>query len=477
MFKKPWGQSKVRLLLVDGDVASIEAARKALEHAESPFVVDAAFDGKVALEKLGSKQYDCLLVDADVLNRIGHNISEALAMAGSEAALVVLCHRHRPHLPPDLMNLAGITFLDKEALRSPNLAERVSECLDVAHAMRNGEVDALLVPIAGTASPLLAAGADSIYRVLVETLQEGILTIDSKSDILFTNRRTGEILGCDPDSLLGLDVLALVKPEERVWISTKIDEALRGTASRCEVGLACPGQAPVYVLVSLGLVEDMGGGASGVCLALTDLSEEKRLRDELQELATTDALTDLYNRRYLAESLENECRRASRYGRPLSCLMIDIDEFKLCNDLHGHLAGDDVLRQVAALIKGAVRDTDVVARYGGEEFCVLLPETSYDGAMQLAERMRSTIAGQPLSGRERPMSITVSIGVWGSNDKEDLEPDTIVGYADAALLKAKAAGKNRVCGHLSHPLGTADAEDSPTARKPPAAPTLWTKIE
>jgi diguanylate cyclase (GGDEF)-like protein len=97
-----------------------------------------------------------------------------------------------------------------------------------------------------------------------------------------------------------------------------------------------------------------------------------------------------------------------------------------------------------------------VVRHGGEEFCVLLPETSYDGAMQLAERMRSTIAGQPLPGREKPVSITVSIGVWGSNDNEELEPDTIAGYADTALMEAKAAGKNRVCGYhpsRSHSIG------------------------
>ncbi len=461
MFKKPWGQPKIRLLLVDGDIANIEAACKALENSNLPFAVDTAFDGKIALEKLSSKQYDCLLVDPDVLARIGQNVSEALAMAGPEAALVVLCHPHRPHLPRELTDLTGVTFLDKEALRSPNVAERISECLEVGRAMRNGEIDAFLVPTAGTASPLLSAGADGLYRALVDALQEGILTVDSEGNILFTNRRAGEILDCDPDSLLGLSILALADPEDRPWIEVKIDEALRGMTSRCELGLACPGQAPAYVLVDLGLVEDMGGGVSGVCLALTDLSEEKRLRDELEKLATTDPLTDLYNRRYLAESLEKECRRASRYGRPLSCLMIDIDEFKLCNDLHGHLTGDDVLRQVAALIKACVRDTDLVARYGGEEFCVLLPETPYEGAMQLAERMLSTIAGQPLSGRERPVPITVSIGVWGSNDKEDLEPDTIVGYADAALMEAKAAGKNRVCSyHPSRSLGTAEAEAS-----------------
>jgi diguanylate cyclase (GGDEF)-like protein len=157
-------------------------------------------------------------------------------------------------------------------------------------------------------------------------------------------------------------------------------------------------------------------------LALTDLSEEKRLRDELERLATTDPLTDLYNRRYLAESLEKECRRASRYGRPLSCLMIDIDEFKLCNDLYGHLTGDEVLRQVAALIRGSVRDTDVATRYGGEEFCILLPETPYEDATRLAERLRSTIAAQPLPVGEQPVPITVSIGVWGPTTERSWNP-------------------------------------------------------
>jgi diguanylate cyclase (GGDEF)-like protein/PAS domain S-box-containing protein len=451
MLGKRSGQAKVHLLLVDGDAASIEAACRALEHSGAPFAVDVALDGKIALEKLSARKYDCLLLDPDVFSRIGRNLGEAVAMAGPEAAVVVLCHPHHHRFPPDLVDLAAVTFLDKQALRAPGLPEKISDCLEVAHASRNGQVDALLVPGVEATLPLLATGADSIYRFLVETLQEGILTVDLDTTILFTNWRTAEILGCEPDSLLGLNALELVEPGERPWIRIKIDEALRGTTWRCELGLAYPGQARVNVLVSLGLIDNIGDGTSGVCLALTDLSEEKRLRDELQMLATTDPLTELYNRRYLAESLEKECRRASRYGRPLSCLMIDIDGFKLCNDRYGHLTGDDVLRQVAALTRDSVRDTDVVARYGGEEFCVLLPETSCEGAMELAERIRAALAAQPLSVGEQPVSITVSIGVWGSSDKEELEPQTILGYADAALLEAKAAGKNRVCGHPSRP--------------------------
>jgi len=449
MLGKRSGQAKVHLLLVDGDAASIEAACRALEHSGAPFAVDVALDGKIALQKLSAKKYDCLLLDPEVFSRIGRNLGEAVAMAGPEAAVVVLCHPQHHRFPPDLVDLAAVTFLDKQALRAPGLPEKISDCLEVAHASRNGQVDALLVPGVEATLPLLAAGADSIYRFLVETLQEGILTVDLDSTILFTNWRTAEILGCEPDSLLGLNALELVEPEDRPWIKVKIDEALRGTTWRCELGLAYPGQARVNVLVSLGLIDDIGDGTSGVCLALTDLSEEKRLRDELQMLATTDPLTELYNRRYLAESLEKECRRVTRYGRPLSCLMIDIDGLKLCNDRYGHLTGDDVLRQVAALIKGSVRDTDVVARYGGEEFCVLLPETPYEAAMQMAERIRAGVAAQPLSVGEQLVSITASIGVWGSSDSEELEPDTVLGYADAGLMEAKAAGKNRVCGHPS----------------------------
>lgn len=449
------GQPKVRLLLGDVDAASTKAACKALEEPGSPFAVDVALDGRVAIDKLSSRQYDCLLVDPDILSRVGHSLAEAQTMAGPGAALVVLCRPHRHRSPPDVPDLTGVTFLDKQALRGPGLVEKVSECLAVAQATRAGQVDALLAPTARATLPLLAPGADSIYRSLVDTLQDGILTVDPEGDILFTNQRTGTILDCDPDNLLGLNILALIQPEDRPWIRAVIDEALRGMTHRCQLRLAYLGQIPVYVLVGLGPISDMDGGPNGVCLTLTDLSEEKRIRDELQRLATTDALTNLYNRRYLDESLERECRRASRYGRPLSCMMIDIDGFKLCNDLYGHLTGDEVLRQVAALIKRSVRDTDIVSRYGGEEFCVLLPETGYEGAMRLAERIRPAIGDQPLSVGEQSVSITVSVGVWGSNDKELLEPDTILGYADAALLQAKAVGKNRVCGHPSRSLGVA----------------------
>jgi diguanylate cyclase (GGDEF)-like protein len=178
--------------------------------------------------------------------------------------------------------------------------------------------------------------------------------------------------------------------------------------------------------------------------------EEKRLRAELERLAITDELTAVYNRRYLTQTLERECSRSRRYGRSLSCLMVDLDDFKKYNDTHGHLVGDVALKQVAATISQCVRESDVVIRFGGEEFVVIMPEAAPDASFSAAERIRAAIARQELAIGDDAVPITVSIGVCTSGDDHEVEPDTVLACADAALRAAKHQGKNRVCGRPPH---------------------------
>ena len=174
-------------------------------------------------------------------------------------------------------------------------------------------------------------------------------------------------------------------------------------------------------------------------------AEERHQREQADRRAVTDPLTGLYNRHYLADALEKECRRAKRYGSPLSCLMVDLDGFKECNDKYGHLEGDSVLRQVAAAVANSVREIDIAARYGGDEFCILAPETGIEGAMQLGERLRFAIAGMELMAGRRSITITASVGVFSPATMNQLRPTTLIEHADAALRKAKLTGKNRVC--------------------------------
>lgn len=173
-----------------------------------------------------------------------------------------------------------------------------------------------------------------------------------------------------------------------------------------------------------------------------ELEEANRM---LKAISVTDALTGISNRRHFDDQLINEIKRAQRSGEPLGLLLIDIDHFKSVNDTYGHQVGDDVLRHIAQLLKSKMRrETDMLARYGGEEFCVLLPNTSPEGAHYVAEQLRETIASVPvLIPGQRTLNLTISIGVSA------LVPDTIedreklLAAADAAVYDAKNAGRNR----------------------------------
>jgi diguanylate cyclase (GGDEF)-like protein len=193
-------------------------------------------------------------------------------------------------------------------------------------------------------------------------------------------------------------------------------------------------------------------GAGAAMLALLVLSGVTALRAhgravaataELQRMATTDALTGLWNRRHLLERLEAEAARSRRSGRPLCLAVLDVDHFKRVNDQHGHPAGDEVLRVLAAAIKDAVRTSDVVGRMGGEEFAVLMPETDRAQARIVCERLRKTVGCSPVrlpSGES--LDVTLSTGVALMAGEEG--SDRLISRADAALYAAKADGRNRV---------------------------------
>lgn len=176
--------------------------------------------------------------------------------------------------------------------------------------------------------------------------------------------------------------------------------------------------------------------------ALESTREDNR---RLEELATTDALTRLINRRALLDRLSVEVDRARRFGSQLSMLMVDLDHFKAVNDEHGHLGGDEVLRQVGTLLAGAVRTIDVVARYGGEEFIVILPETAPEGATTFAERLRASVAEQLFEvAAERKFHLTCSIGVATFPSPRVASTEDLFARADEALYRAKSGGRNQV---------------------------------
>jgi diguanylate cyclase (GGDEF)-like protein len=178
---------------------------------------------------------------------------------------------------------------------------------------------------------------------------------------------------------------------------------------------------------------------------LTIAVENSELYKLTKRMAITDELTGLNNYRFMLQRLDDEIERARRFGRNLSLLMLDADDFKLFNDTHGHVAGDTALSELAVAMQRAVRDIDVVCRYGGEEFAILLPETDADGAFVAAEKVREAVASHqfPDADGRKTERLTVSIGL-STFPRPAADREELLRQADDALYVAKRSGRNRV---------------------------------
>ena len=174
----------------------------------------------------------------------------------------------------------------------------------------------------------------------------------------------------------------------------------------------------------------------------------KELRDKLLQVSTTDELTGLHNRKYLHERLEQEMSRAKRYGTKLSCLLFDLDFFKVVNDIYGYDWGDVLLRSIADKLKQLIRKEDILTRYGDEEFLLILPNTSEENAYLFAERFRRDIEKMefiPAGEDERhPITISGGISTYPCLENVDEDVNTIIRYAEHALYNAKKRGKNKI---------------------------------
>lgn len=183
-------------------------------------------------------------------------------------------------------------------------------------------------------------------------------------------------------------------------------------------------------------------------LRVKNLLKFKELRENVAKVSTTDELTGLHNRKYLHERLDAEISRAKRYGNKVSCLLLDIDFFKVVNDMYGYDWGDVLLKRIADMLRNLVRKEDVLTRYGDEEFIVVLPNTAEENAFLFAERFRRDIEKMEFipAGEEERHPITISGGIASYPFLENVEENsnTLIRYAEHALYNAKKRGKNKI---------------------------------
>ena len=322
-------------------------------------------------------------------------------------------------------------------------------------------------------------------KVALDSLVEGVVLMDHQERIVLANKAFEKNVYHFKDSLMGQKVSDLswthAKSQEDVkdfpW-----QQAIRNGTSQSAIPLSLQsGEGNVRTFMVNGApILDGAGKTRGALATFDDVTlieqqntelhnmlnaleksrdEIRRQNQELQVLATQDPLTRCLNRRAFFERFEAEFSRAQRYGHSLSCVMVDIDHFKLINDRYGHPVGDKVLQKVSGLLYECVRGSDSVCRYGGEEFCILLPETNTQGGLMTAERIRRTINTKSISG----FHVTVSLGV-SSLESEPANPSELLSQADKALYEAKRRGRNVVVCHSEEIACLPDKDSGESAR-------------
>ncbi len=273
----------------------------------------------------------------------------------------------------------------------------------------------------------------AIRNRVVEQLMDGVVVIRHDGRIIDLNPTAAATFGMPID-------VALNQPAMNFIQTPLLPGLLVGLFSNAEITV---GSRSFHVLATP-LSSDTEHPQE-MALVFRDITELTKIKQEMERLAHTDFLTNLYNRRFFMQRLSEETERVKRGHQPMSVLLIDMDDFKTVNDTHGHDIGDRVLQVIASVTQEVKRISDVSARIGGEEFAMLLPDTDREGAIKLAQRLRRTINEQIIAdAKGGPITVTASIGV-ATMSHADHGIDHILTHADRALYRAKDAGRNRVC--------------------------------
>jgi diguanylate cyclase (GGDEF)-like protein len=463
-----------------------------LLHAERAFMFRTGDDGRL-LPHLGR---DAAGDDLTVLTDYGSTLVERVRQSGEPLVVTgtdegealgsqsVVAYGLRSIMVAPLLfdgRLLGVVYLDSRVAKGmfttadtgilTALTTHVAAALETARAAQ------------------LAVAAEAIRRErdLAETLRAAMAHLSATLDPADVLRRlhaiAARVLPADQSWLAVLDgdkihIYPGDGPADATTTSLGADPALHQLLTATEPVLGAPGTSPplidaagrAWMAIPL-RVRDIAAGLllltadrpAGYGPAQADLAgvlanqgmtayDNARLFTQAEHLATTDALTGLANRRHFFTTALRGLALAHRQHSPLAAVMLDIDHFKQVNDVHGHHVGDQVIRAVARRLAHGARATDILGRYGGEEFALILPDTHTEGAAILAERLRAAVADRTVDTDAGPLTVTVSIGV-AQQTAEHTDVETLLNVADAALYRAKRAGRNQVA--------VADAPDGP----------------
>lgn len=428
--------TELSILIIDDDEVDRMALRRSLRTIDAAAHVQDAGDSASGLSQLQRQIYDCAFVDYRLPDGDGLEILQRAREQHIETPIVMLTGHGDEMLAVEALKSGAVDYLPKAALTAERLWRSLRHVLRLKQTEqeRNAALHKLVE-------------SERALRHMAHAIQnaaESVMITDIGGNIIYVNPAFTSLAGYSRQEVMGRNPRLLKTDRHPPEFFRSMWQAITaGKIWRGEVINRRKDGRLFEAALTIAPVHDDHGNREGYVATHRDITEEKRIAQEMRRLAHTDELTGLYNRRHLMERLDEEMARVRRYRRSFCLMLIDLDHFKRINDTYGHLKGDEVLVTSAHLIREVARATDMAGRYGGEEFCVILPETGLLKGQLMAERVRTRFAQQCYRVDADEFRVTCSIGL--AQCTEDItDRSVLLKRADDALYSAKEAGRNRV---------------------------------
>ena len=421
----PHNFAGIKILIADRDVVFRTMLGKFLTRQD--FDVIEAFDGESLIAKYKSESPSLILTSASLGSISGIDACSIIGKLDSNSHCPIIMITSEDSVGSiESAFSAGVTDYVTKPINWAVLKHRIRHSL--VASVTNRELK----------------HSEERFKLLFQESPLSHLILDGESRILESNRSFLMMIGYSEKYLINKSFVDLVHSDD-VEDFCLFSNSLMKEDSLSESVFRMVSEDGYVIDVELNarVIYDIDGFFSHCHFILQDVTVRRKLERELLEMATTDHLTGLDNRRSFFDKSNRALATCSRYGHPFSILMIDVDYFKKVNDTYGHDVGDVVLRDVSAIMSNSIRDIDLIGRIGGEEFAIALPEAGIDSAVVIAERIRLAISATDLKTPQGVINVTVSIGI-SEMSSECSDVLGMLSSADACLYKAKNSGRNKV---------------------------------
>ena len=405
----------LHVLLVEDDPGDAGLVQVALASSPPPRVTHVVRLADAIAPIQRAKVFDVILLDLSLPDSFGHSTVTAIRAAYPSVPIVVLTGLDDAATEDMIVQAGAQDYLVKGTFDDQSLKRAIR------HAIVRQKLEQRILE------------SESAHRKLVNLAPDAIIVASPQRIIASANPAAARMFGCDsPEMMIGIRIDAFLPDAPALMDRCRMSAEARGDGTAVRNGFFFPVSMAVAAL-----------GEETSLVVVRDITETVRLTSELRQLARTDPLTGLANRRVFIEAAEVEFLRFKRFATPAALLMIDVDHFKAVNDTYGHDVGDTALVALAKILETSARGTDLAARFGGEEFVVLLAGTNSPGAIDTAERIRDAASAIAIPTNIGTLAFTVSVGVTEFSP-DDADWSVAMRRADQALYEAKTAGRNRV---------------------------------